>query len=125
MTGLSFDLTQEQEQLRQAVRDFTERECPKDVARRLEASKEFPEDLARRIAKAGLNGIGIPENRFGEIFQMFRRLHAQEQVIASADARQLLTQKHIDYPRSTDAPLHYDETGMVRHDCPNDSRILG
>jgi hypothetical protein len=39
MTGLSFDLTDEQEQLRQAVRDFTERECPKDVARRLEASK--------------------------------------------------------------------------------------
>jgi hypothetical protein len=51
-------------------------------------------------------------------------LLAQEQVIASADARQLFTQKHIDYPRSTDAPLHYDETGMVRHDCPNDSRIL-
>jgi alkylation response protein AidB-like acyl-CoA dehydrogenase len=27
MTGLSFDLTEEQEQLRQAVRDFAEREC--------------------------------------------------------------------------------------------------
>ena len=50
MTGLSFDLTEEQEQLRQTVRDFAERECPKDVARRLEASKDFPEDLARRIA---------------------------------------------------------------------------
>jgi len=32
VTGLSFDLTEEQEQLRQAVRDFAERECPKDVA---------------------------------------------------------------------------------------------
>jgi acyl-CoA dehydrogenase len=66
MTGLSFDLTDEQEQLRQAVRDFTERECPKDVARRLEASKGFPEDLARRIAKAGLNGIGVPEEYGGQ-----------------------------------------------------------
>jgi len=27
VTGLSFDLTEEQEQLRQAVRDFAEREC--------------------------------------------------------------------------------------------------
>jgi acyl-CoA dehydrogenase-like protein len=66
VTGLSFDLTDEQEQLRRAVRDFTERECPKDVARRLEAAKDFPEDLARRIAKAGLNGIGIPEEYGGQ-----------------------------------------------------------
>jgi hypothetical protein len=66
VTGLSFDLTEEQEQLRQAVRDFTERECPKDVARRIEAAKDFPEDLARRIAKAGLNGIGIPEEYGGQ-----------------------------------------------------------
>jgi acyl-CoA dehydrogenase len=66
VTGLSFDLTEEQEQLRQTVRDFAERECPKDVARRLEASKDFPEDLARRIAKAGLNGIGIPEEYGGQ-----------------------------------------------------------
>jgi alkylation response protein AidB-like acyl-CoA dehydrogenase len=36
VTGLSFDLTEEQEQLRQTVRDFAERECPKDVARRLD-----------------------------------------------------------------------------------------
>ena len=59
MTGLSFDLTEEQEQLRQTVRDFANRECPKDVARRLEASKDFPEDLARRIA-AVIN-VGTPE----------------------------------------------------------------
>jgi alkylation response protein AidB-like acyl-CoA dehydrogenase len=39
VTGLSFDLTEEQEQLRQAVRDFAEREYPEDVARRLEAAK--------------------------------------------------------------------------------------
>jgi hypothetical protein len=66
VTGLSFDLTEEQEQLRQTVRDFADRECPKDVARRLEASEDFPEDLARRIAKAGLNGIGIPEEHGGQ-----------------------------------------------------------
>jgi hypothetical protein len=31
VTGLSFELTAEQEQLRQMVRDFAGRECPKDV----------------------------------------------------------------------------------------------
>jgi hypothetical protein len=66
VTGLSFELTAEQEQLRQMVRDFADRECPKDVARRLEASKDFPEGLARRIAKAGLNGIGVPEEYGGQ-----------------------------------------------------------
>jgi acyl-CoA dehydrogenase len=60
VTGLSFEFTAEQEQLRQMVRDFTDREAPKDVARRLEASKDFPEELASKIAKAGLNGIGVP-----------------------------------------------------------------
>ncbi len=62
MTGLSFELTAGQEQLRPMVRDFTDREAPKDVARRLEASKDFPEELASKIAKAGLNGIGVPAN---------------------------------------------------------------
>jgi acyl-CoA dehydrogenase len=66
VTGLSFELSEEQEQLRQMVRDFADREAPKEVARRLEASKDFPEDLARRIAKAGLNGIGIPEEYGGQ-----------------------------------------------------------
>ena len=66
MTGLSFELTAEQEQLRQMVRDFADREAPKDVARRIEASKDFPEELARRIAKAGLNGIGVPEEYGGQ-----------------------------------------------------------
>jgi acyl-CoA dehydrogenase len=65
-SGLSFELTEEQQQLQEMVRGFTERECPKDVARALEASKEFPEDLARRIAKAGLNGIGVPEQYGGQ-----------------------------------------------------------
>jgi acyl-CoA dehydrogenase len=64
--GPSFELTDEQEQLRWTVHDFVERECPKDVARRLEASEEFPFELDRRIADAGLNGIGIPEEYGGQ-----------------------------------------------------------
>jgi len=46
VTGLSFDLSEEQEQLRQTVRDFAERECPKDVARRLDVLKVGGENVA-------------------------------------------------------------------------------
>jgi acyl-CoA dehydrogenase len=59
--GLGFDLTDEQQMLRAMVHDFVERECPKPVAREIEASGRFPSELAARIASAGLNGIGIPE----------------------------------------------------------------
>ncbi|HEY1974816.1 MAG TPA: acyl-CoA dehydrogenase family protein [Pseudonocardia sp.] len=60
------ELTAEQRMLRKTVHDFVERECPKPVARELEAREEFPEELARRIADAGLNGIGIPEHYEGQ-----------------------------------------------------------
>lgn len=59
-------LTEEQRSLRDVVRDFVERECPKPVARELEAAAEFPAALADRIAAAGLNGIGIPEEYGGQ-----------------------------------------------------------
>ncbi|MTD13440.1 acyl-CoA dehydrogenase [Nakamurella sp. YIM 132087] len=61
-----FDPTPEQQMLRQMVRDFVDRECPKLKARDLEASEEFPADLAAAIAAAGLNGIGIPEEYGGQ-----------------------------------------------------------
>src|SRR5258705_34270 len=52
--GLGFELTDEQGMLREMVHDFVERECPKLVARDLEASHEFPYDLMARLAAAGL-----------------------------------------------------------------------
>jgi acyl-CoA dehydrogenase len=62
----AFGLTGEQDMLRAMVHDFVERECPKPVARELEAAEEFPAALAKRIADAGLNGIGIPESYQGQ-----------------------------------------------------------
>jgi acyl-CoA dehydrogenase len=64
--GLSFDFTDEQEMLRAMVRDFVERECPKLVARDLEAAGEYPAELAAKIAAAGLCGIGVPEELGGQ-----------------------------------------------------------
>lgn len=61
-----FELTEEQRQLRDMVHEFVERECPKPVARALEAGDEFPGELATKIAAAGLNGIGVPEEYGGQ-----------------------------------------------------------
>jgi alkylation response protein AidB-like acyl-CoA dehydrogenase len=64
--GLGFDLTDEQRMLREMVHDFVEAECPKPVARELEASKQFPRELMGKMAAAGLYGIGIPERYAGQ-----------------------------------------------------------
>ena len=66
MSGLNFDFTPEQRRLRKTVRQFVERECPKQLAREAELETEFPQEIANRIAEAGLNGIGIPEEFGGE-----------------------------------------------------------
>src|ERR1700712_5138001 len=65
-SGMWFEQSDEQQMLREMVHDFVERECPKMVARDLEASEEFPYELAKAIANAGLNGIGIPEQYGGQ-----------------------------------------------------------
>lgn len=64
--GLGFDLTDEQKMLREMVHELVERECPKPVARELEAAGEFPRELVSALADAGLYGIGIPEEHGGQ-----------------------------------------------------------
>jgi acyl-CoA dehydrogenase len=63
---MDFDFSDEQRMLREMVHDFVERECPKLVARDLEAAGEYPAGLAEKIAAAGLNGIGVPEAYGGQ-----------------------------------------------------------
>jgi acyl-CoA dehydrogenase len=62
---VNFAFTDEQQALADSVHDFVEAECPKPVARALEAGGEFPTALAAAIAGAGLNGVGIPEEYGG------------------------------------------------------------
>lgn len=65
-SGLCFDFTLEQQMLRETIRGFVERECPKNTARDLEAADEFPWELVRKMAAAGLYGIGIDEQYGGQ-----------------------------------------------------------
>lgn len=65
-SGMSFDFTEEQRLFRQSVRDFVDRECPKERARGWEASEEFPWALWEAIGRAGLHGVGVPEEYGGQ-----------------------------------------------------------
>ncbi|HEY3653802.1 MAG TPA: acyl-CoA dehydrogenase family protein [Steroidobacteraceae bacterium] len=64
--GLNFEFTEEQQMLREMVHKFTELECPKNLARDMEAAHEFPWVLQRKIADAGLYGIGVSEQYGGQ-----------------------------------------------------------
>jgi alkylation response protein AidB-like acyl-CoA dehydrogenase len=55
----SFDLTDEQEQLRKEIRDFAAREIAPNVMRWDEAS-EFPQEVVRKLGEMGLMGVLFP-----------------------------------------------------------------
>jgi alkylation response protein AidB-like acyl-CoA dehydrogenase len=64
---LDFALSQEQRDFVAFVRDWADREAPKDAAREWEKNEhEFPEELWRKLTDAGFHGIGIPEEYQGQ-----------------------------------------------------------
>lgn len=65
-TGLSFELTDEQQLFRSSLRALVDRELSKDYCREVEARETFPRDLWDRISAAGLHGIAIPEELGGQ-----------------------------------------------------------
>lgn len=63
---MDFRLTEEQEMFRKTVHDWVERECPKHVARQLEADEfNYPHELFDKMAKAGFHAVGIDEKYGG------------------------------------------------------------
>jgi acyl-CoA dehydrogenase len=64
---MDFALSEEQEQFRKMVHDWVEKECPKDVARDLEAKEfEYPFELWDKMSAAGFHAIGLPEELGGQ-----------------------------------------------------------
>lgn len=62
--GVHFELTDEQVQLRQAVRDFVRRECTPEVIHRALEEGRHSGELWRRMAELGWLGVAIDE-RYG------------------------------------------------------------
>lgn len=61
---MDFNLTKDQRDLQQMVRDFAENEIA-PIAAQIDASDEFPRELIRKMGELGLLGIPIPEEYDG------------------------------------------------------------
>lgn len=87
--ALSFDLTAEQNILRQSVREFAEKEI-RPVARELDAKEEFSYDLTRKMGEMGLFGIFVSPEYGGSGLDYVSYIIAVEE-IARVDGSQAAT----------------------------------
>ncbi|RMG45788.1 MAG: acyl-CoA dehydrogenase [Acidobacteria bacterium] len=62
---LNFDLGKEKEFLRQNIREFVERECPREYVRELDEKEEYPERVWQKLAEYGFLQIPIEEQYGG------------------------------------------------------------
>ena len=63
---MDFSLTEEQELFSKVVHDWVENECPKNVARDIEAREfEYPFELWDKMSAAGFHAVGLPEELGG------------------------------------------------------------
>lgn len=86
---LNFDLSEDQQMIRDAVRDFTERHVAPSVIER-DASKKFPHDIIEKLAEQSLLGIYHEEQYGGAGFDTVSFCLALEE-IARWDASLALT----------------------------------
>ena len=63
---MDFKFTEEQEDIRQAVREFCQKEFKPELARELDRKEEFPWDLYRKACQLGFIGIHFPEEYGGQ-----------------------------------------------------------
>jgi butyryl-CoA dehydrogenase len=63
-TGPAFDLTEDQQAVREMVRDFAESEI-RPIASTIDESHEFPLETTRKMAELGLLGMFVPEHYGG------------------------------------------------------------
>ena len=87
--ALDFDLTEEQNLTRQAVRDFAEKEIA-PIARELDEREEFSIELTQKMAKLGLLGCFVPEKYGGSNMGYISYAIAVEE-LARVDGSQAIT----------------------------------
>lgn len=62
---MDFRLSEEQEFIRDTVRRFIARKCPREAARELDERGAFPAELLRQLAETGFCGLNNPEEYGG------------------------------------------------------------
>ncbi len=86
---MDFELTEEQQLIRETVRDFAEREI-KPIAKELDEKAEFSYELTEKIGELGLFGMYLPEKYGGQGLDTVSYIIAVEE-IARVDGSQAAT----------------------------------
>ncbi len=86
---MNFELTEEQELIRQTVRDFSEKEI-KPVAQELDEKGSFSPELTKKIGELGLFGMYLPEKYGGQGLDTLSYIIAVEEM-ARVDGSQAAT----------------------------------
>jgi alkylation response protein AidB-like acyl-CoA dehydrogenase len=76
---MNFELTDDQKMIREAVRDFAEREI-RPVAQALDEKAEFSTDLTRKMGELGLFGMYLPEKYGGQGMDTLAYIIAVEEI---------------------------------------------
>ncbi|MGE5353729.1 MAG: acyl-CoA dehydrogenase family protein [Acidobacteriota bacterium] len=74
-----FSFTEEQQMLREMVRDFTNNEI-KPIASKIDAEEKIPRDLINKLAEIGVLGVSMPEEYGGSGFGEVGYCIAQEEI---------------------------------------------
>jgi alkylation response protein AidB-like acyl-CoA dehydrogenase len=86
---MNFELSEEQQMIRETVRDFAEREI-KPLAKELDEKAEFSEELTNKMGELGLFGMYLPEKYGGQGLDTLSYILAVEE-IARVDSSQAAT----------------------------------
>lgn len=78
---MNFDLTEEQIDIRDAVREFCEKEFTDELTREYRESEEFPWELSRKAAGLGFIGIHFPEEYGGQGYGYLENAIVAEEMI--------------------------------------------
>jgi len=86
---MDFNITEEQQFIRESVRDFAEREI-KPIAKELDDKQQFSIELTKKMGEIGLFGMVIPEEYGGQGLDYVSYIIAVEE-LARVDASQAAT----------------------------------
>jgi len=93
-TGLVTDLSEEQLELREAVRDFARNEIAPQAARADEEGR-FPEEIVADMAELGFLGLPVPEEYGGVGADLFSYVLALEEISYACGSTALTLAAHV------------------------------
>src|SRR5438105_707934 len=91
---VDFELSEEQRMIRQAVREFAEKEIAPH-ARHIDETGEFPADTFRKMGELGLMGIPFPEEYGGAGADSLSAAIAVEEVARACGSTALAYSAHM------------------------------